>query len=168
VSAEPTITLPRLPNETGKAYAARQAYILMGAGRSLDKVSRECTKSLPLLKRWSARYGWVEHARRYDDICGQLAAVAAADAYRRELESYRERYGAVGRSLYQVAGRLLVVLNQQIDTLELAPADLTTIARALVVAADLEALALRLRELLEASGKTLQCEHCSARSSSLF
>ena len=49
----PIITLPRLPNETSKAYAARQAYVLMGVGRSLDKVSREYTKSLPLLKRWS-------------------------------------------------------------------------------------------------------------------
>jgi hypothetical protein len=101
-------------------HAARQAYILMDAGRSLDKVSQACTKSLLLLKRWSVRYGWVESAHAYDDICGQFAASAAADAYRREVEAYCERYAAVGRALYTTAAQLLVLLNQQIDGIALS------------------------------------------------
>jgi hypothetical protein len=69
-----------------------------------------------------------------------------------EVEAYRERYGAMGCALYRTAVRLLAQLNQQSDTLELAPGDLTTIARALVIAADLEALALRLKAITRNQG----------------
>jgi hypothetical protein len=123
VTATPTITLPRLPNESSKAYAARQTYILMGTGRSQEAVSQRLAKSRQIISRWSARYGWVESARAYDDSCGQLAAAAAADAYRHEVEAYRERYRAVGRALYSTAARLLVLLNQQIDRMDLASGD---------------------------------------------
>jgi hypothetical protein len=56
----------RLPGESTKAYAAYQCYRDFGASRSLEKVSQECTKSIPLLKRWSAKFEWVKRATEFD------------------------------------------------------------------------------------------------------
>ena len=64
-----TIEIPRLPDETPRAYAARVEYLTMGAGRSLDKLRQNHGKTTATYTRqvenWSAKYGWQHHAAQY-------------------------------------------------------------------------------------------------------
>lgn len=158
-----TIELPRLPDESARAYAARVAYVTMGAGRSIERAARNNAKTIPHYKVWSVKYGWVEHARRYDDQVAFLAVQEAAAQYRVDLEEHRARYQKAGKDLYTVAAGLLAqcaraVRGQTIrdaagkewtiPAMELTPATVATAMRALATAADLEAHALRIAEIM--------------------
>ena len=150
----PTITIPRHADESARAYAARVAYVTMGPQRSIDKVASEqkrgksgATRNTVLME-WSRRYGWVESARQYDEQVAYLTIQEAAAAYRADLEEHRKRYQQSGKALHGVAVEMLTQLRQSARTIEYTPAALATISRALTVAADLEAHALRLGELL--------------------
>jgi hypothetical protein len=57
----------RQPGEGAKAYAAFCLFRDLGLERSLRAVSQKCAKSIPLLKRWSAKYRWVDRAAAWDD-----------------------------------------------------------------------------------------------------
>jgi hypothetical protein len=60
----------KLPNETGKAYAAFVAYLEMGQARSLRKVGEKAGKSQGyerVLARWSSLNDWVNRAAAYDE-----------------------------------------------------------------------------------------------------
>ncbi len=58
----------QLPRETDKAYQAFVTYRnLEPKERSLTRVSSELAKSIPLVKRWSSRWDWVERVREWDD-----------------------------------------------------------------------------------------------------
>jgi hypothetical protein len=159
----PTITIPRLDNETPKAYAARVEYIVAGPGRSLDGVSQKLAKSVPLLKRWSSAYDWVSHAQRYDDALTHFNIQLNVEQYRRDLEDHRARYQKAGKDLFTVAQGFMAVLAQSlrgqtiegkdgkryvIPAMEMTPGALTIAARALATAADLEAHALRIADLM--------------------
>lgn len=56
----------RWSGESTRAYEALETYLYLGSGRSIEKVGQKCAKSPTLLKRWSARWNWVERARAYD------------------------------------------------------------------------------------------------------
>ena len=56
----------RQPKETDPAFRAFCAYRDMPK-RSLDTLSRNLSKSLPLLKGWSSRWNWQERCREYDN-----------------------------------------------------------------------------------------------------
>lgn len=143
-----TITIPRHADESARAYAARVAYVTMGPQRSLDAVAQKSAKSLPLMKRWSVAHDWQATARAWDDQQAAAIAAEAAAAYRADLEEHRKRYQQSGKALHGVAVEMLTQLRQSARTIEYTPAALATISRALTVAADLEAHALRLGELL--------------------
>lgn len=144
----PTITLPRLEGESARAYAARTAYLTLGPQRSYARVGQTLGKSRVLIERWASQYAWADHARRYDELLAQLAAQQAAQQYLADLEEHRERYGKAGMALHGVAVEMLLQLRQNAAAIDYTPAALATIARALTVAADLEAHALRLGDLL--------------------
>lgn len=164
-----TITLPREEGESARAHAARVEYVLAGPDRSLDKTRQRLGKDAAgytrTLEEWSARFDWTSHARRYDEMVINMRTQEAAEQYRRDLEDHRKRYGDAGKSLWQVAARLLQELNTIIATpprtiegkdgrlykipgIELTPATLTIASRAMTIAADLEAHALRLGDIL--------------------
>ena len=150
------ITVPRLSDETLKAYASRLSYLTMGAGRSLEKVAA-CAQTAPeprpstrlaTLKKWSARHEWQRQAELYDQALAQLAISSHAEQYKRDVEEHRARFHKVGKALFAVAVQMLSRLEQSADTLEWSPSDLAVIARAIMTAGDLEAHALQLGELL--------------------
>jgi hypothetical protein len=149
VKNETTITLPRLDNESAPRYQARTEYILMGADRSLDHVAQKLSKSSQLLKRWSAEDGWVELAAQHDQTVYTVAAQAQSDAYRADLADYRKRYGEMGKALYQASGLLLKRVIAQAQSMDVGVGTLTLITNAAKTAADLEALALRVEDLLQ-------------------
>ena len=159
------VTIPRLENERAERYQARTLYTTMGPDRSLRAVAQKLNKSLTIIGRWSTEDDWPALVAAYDQMLGNLAARDAADAYRRDLEDHRKRYGDAGKALYQVAAQVLKQLSQiagqqpaviegkdgkfyKVSGLELTPATLTTAARAMTIAADLEAHALRLGDIL--------------------
>lgn len=155
-AVDPTLA-PR-PNEESRAYAARMRYVVMGETRSLARLSQELGKSVGLLQRWCAQFAWVECARAYDQQLAHRAAQVHQEAYLAAVEEHRTRYGDCGKALYGVAVRCLSELQSQQGHMEFTPASLLTIARAVVVAADLEAHSLRLAELLPKLGRTNNAE----------
>ena len=58
----------RREGETSQAFEAARVYFDLGTNRSLAAAGRKLAKSIPLLKRWSAQWNWVERARAWDDI----------------------------------------------------------------------------------------------------
>ncbi len=160
--------VPRLEQESARAHAMKVAYVTMGPERSLEKIRQKYSKNASYLRQlaeWSTQYDWAATARAWDD---QQAALALADAsaqYRADLEDHRKRYGDAGKALYQVAAQLLKQLSQlagqqprviegkdgkmyKIPGIELTPATLTVASRAMTIAADLEAHALRIGDIL--------------------
>lgn len=167
----PDITIPRLEEETTRAYAARVEYLTLGASRSFDRMLERLqsgdkagiTKRRSTLAEWSSQYHWQEHARKYDETLATLAAQAHAEQYRQELEDHRKRYQKAGKDLYAVAHALIGACAQAlrgqvikgedgklytIPGMEITPNTLAIAARALTTAGDLEAHALRIAELL--------------------
>lgn len=61
----------RQAGETVKAYQAFDVYLRM-ENRSLEAVSRQLSKSVPLIKRWSAKYNWVDRVSAYEDYLAKL------------------------------------------------------------------------------------------------
>lgn len=80
----------RAPDESAKAYQAFLAYLEAGPDRSLRRTARTLSKSLSLLKRWSARYQWQMRARAHDatqqEVAQEDARRVREDAYRRRTE----------------------------------------------------------------------------------
>ncbi len=150
MTTPPAITIPRLTDESARAYDARVRYVTMGPKRSIERAAQDNAKTIPHYKVWSVKHGWVESARRYDEAVAYLTVQEAADAYRRDLEDHRKRYQQSGRALHGVAVEMLSRLRAA--PVEYTPAALATIARALTVAADLEAHALRVADLLPRLG----------------
>jgi hypothetical protein len=148
-SKQPTIVLPRLPAESTPAYAARVCYITAGPDRNLRAVAQQLHKSLTIIGRWSSRHEWVTSAHAYDEACAALAAQSSAASFCAEVARYRKRYGELGKALYTVAERLLQRLNASVETLAVEPATLTVISRAVLIAADLEAVCLQLDQVIE-------------------
>ena len=159
--------------ETGKAYSAFVAYAALGRDRSLEKARHALAKDSPgylrVLKTWSAQHAWQARVATYDSAMfarkAALAAQAELSAYRDALENHRARYQKAGLDLYAIASGLLAqcaraIRGQEIQgadgrlytipAMELTPASLRTAMQALAIAADLEAHALRLGELLPA------------------
>jgi len=88
----------RLPNESEPAWQAFTTYLDLGGERSLPRVAKRCAKSLPLMKRWSAKYTWADRAKAYDSELARLKqtaeqkAIAKATekaAYKREITAQR-------------------------------------------------------------------------------
>lgn len=168
-TGEVATIVPRLDEESARAHAAKIAYVTMGPDRSLEKTRQRLGKSAAgytrTLEEWSTRFDWAATARAWDDQQAAAALAHAADAYRRDLEDHRKRYGDAGKALYQVAGAVLQRLNKalaqpaqtikgadgkiyELPGIKITPELLTTAARAMTIAADLEAHALRLADIL--------------------
>ncbi len=54
------------PRESAKAFAAFAIYLSLGPDRSLPLVAQRCNKSVSLMGRWSARFGWPARVQAYD------------------------------------------------------------------------------------------------------
>lgn len=149
-----TITLPRIEGESARAYQARVEYVTMGAGRSIDKLAdQNGIKTGSRVSRyleWSRKYGWVDSARQYDEQVAYVTVQEAAEEYRADLADYRKRYGDMGKVLYSSAAKMLKKINASLDngSIPLGPNAMLTVLNAAKTAADLEALALRVENLL--------------------
>lgn len=150
------IDLPRLPGESARAYDARLRYVTMGPLRSIAAVGQQLgingASRAGHLLRWSSQYQWVESAEAYDTALAEHAIQAAAVEQLAEIAAHRQRAKQAGERLHDVAVAMLDRLEARADDLAYTPATLATIARALVVASDLEAHALQLVHVLQRAG----------------
>lgn len=87
--AEKEVVYPwvRQEGESPQAYEAFRAYLNLGTHRSLEKVSADLPKGMTLLRRWSARWGWVARVTAYD----RHLAGAATDGLVNELLEARSK-----------------------------------------------------------------------------
>lgn len=72
----------RQKGESAQAFEAFSLYLEMGADRSLRAVSKELSKSIPLIKRWCSAYNWVERCRAWDNHLQHEAKKAAVTEVR--------------------------------------------------------------------------------------
>lgn len=143
-------TIERLPDEHPARFQARVEYIVAGPERSLELVRQKIgMRSVRRLEMWSSEDGWGEQARRWDDMLVRMRTQSEVDAYRKSLVDYRDRYGKMGKAIFEASARLLNRLNQVADKADVGPATLGIITNAARMAADLEALALQIEPLLE-------------------
>lgn len=62
-------------DESSAAFAAFGVYRKMPAGeRTLARVAEELGKSEGIIRRWSAKHGWIQRCRDYDDAIEQRDA----------------------------------------------------------------------------------------------
>ena len=163
MTTAPAIEIPRLPNERNERYEARTAYLVAGADRDLRSVAQKFNKSVSLIARWSAADRWGDLSQDYDNTLATIAAQRHAQQYLADLEENRARYGKAGKRLYNAASVLLTACEQAIagkvikgedgvtyaiPAMKITPMALAVAMRALTVAADLEAHALRVADLL--------------------
>lgn len=132
--------------ESAKAYEAFAVYRDLGAERSIERVAETLHKDHTFLRKWSARYQWVERARAFDVAAALLASPKALADHARTLARHA-RYGRL--MAYKGARRI-----QSMKAKELAPAD----AAAFVVkgiAAERQALAIPDRAPVDEDGKSV-------------
>lgn len=171
----PTIELPRLPDESARAYAARVEYVTMGAGRSLEKLRVQSggkagiPRRFNTLAEWSARYDWAGSARQYDEQIAYITIQEAQAKYRTDLEAHRKKASDAGQALYAVAGQLITAINKALagprkirdkdgkeytlHSIDLNANTFSIAARAMQAALDLEAHALAVDVLLPKLGQ---------------
>lgn len=102
--------------ETSKSHACFMVYLKLGPTRTLSRVAAECTKSESLIRRWSARHGWVARAAEFDAYTAQQQAKALAA---KEVESRlrRSRHGELVevtgvRAIQQIAAEVAAGTRQ--------------------------------------------------------
>lgn len=97
----------RLENETDAAFSAFKIYLALEP-RSISKVAKKLSKSLSLIKRWSAKYDWRNRAIAYDNSI--LEETHAQEINRRKKDI--ERQHEIGDLLIEKA----VAILQTADT----------------------------------------------------
>lgn len=164
-----TIELPRLPDESARAYQARVEYVTMGPQRSQDAVSQKLGKSRQLMYRWASQYDWAGSARQYDEQIAYITIQEAQAKYRADLEAHRKKASDAGQALYAVAGQLITAINKALagprkirdkdgkeytlHSIDLNANTFSIAARAMQAALDLEAHALAVDVLLPKLGQ---------------
>jgi len=132
------------PRESNKAFAAFRTYLELGPQRSLEAAARKLAKSLPLLKRWSAKFAWTDRVAAQGAHLalverGAIEAVARAKGPQWEAreQKLRETEWAMHERAIAAAKRGLDAYMER----EKVSANLSDIARMLEIASKLGRLA---------------------------
>ncbi len=99
----------RLPGESSQAFSAFLIYLELGEERTTQKVSQKLDKSGTLIRRWSARWRWVERARLYDNHLTRIKQ-GATEKIAKEM---RERQVKIALLMQQKTIQLLVNLQPE-------------------------------------------------------
>jgi len=59
------LSFEQQPRESAKAFSAFSLYLSLGSERSLAEVSKKLRKSVTMLGRWSAKFGWTDRVAAY-------------------------------------------------------------------------------------------------------
>jgi hypothetical protein len=80
----------RQKGETARAFAAFSEYRNLGPERSIEQVSQILSKSVQFLKRWSARWSWVERSALFDDHQRKITQ----DAFEKSMKADGEKWAS--------------------------------------------------------------------------
>ena len=111
--ATPSQAWGKLPNESGRAYAAFCGYRDLGAERSIDGAYRAHRGASATVRapgrwfQWSTRFAWVERAEAFDDHLASLDMARKQQAAEREAAQWAERRRLLRDRRWQVAQALL-------------------------------------------------------------
>ncbi len=105
----------RQKGESAQAFEAFFLYLEMGADRTHQAVSQECSKSISLIRRWSSAYHWVERCRAWDNHLqheAQKAAIAEAKSMtRRHIKMAQKIQDAAMIALQNMGSRMVTPQN---------------------------------------------------------
>lgn len=124
--------------EGDRAYAAFVVYRNLGTQRSLSKVAQLVSKSVPLMKRWCARYHWARRAQAWD---AHLCRIDE-DTRRQVVKDACERHVLIAKAMQARLGAQLQHLQECEKGGELKPMGYSTIAQWLDISVKVERLGL--------------------------
>lgn len=157
------------PKESNKAFTAFTIYLSLGDRRSTRVVAERLSRSDQLIRRWSAKWDWMEHVRAYAahlatverEACEALVRSNAARWLQRQ-QQIRERDWTLHEKATAACERSLNKFTERDD----AEVTLSDIARLLEVASKLGRMACGLptdkTELTGEDGGPLRVEVCAA------
>lgn len=93
----------RQDEETVKQFEAFCIYRDLGKGRSLQKVSTQLSKSMTLMKRWSAKNDWIERVAAWEDEQDRLIRIELT----RDIGAMRKRHADIASAMLLKAARAL-------------------------------------------------------------
>jgi hypothetical protein len=105
----------RQPKETDPAFKAFCAYRDMPK-RSLDTLSQNLSKSLPLLKGWSSKWKWQERCREYDNF---IEGEAQKEVIKGTAKMIRTQIATAMKAQAIVIKRITGMSDEEIQSLKL-------------------------------------------------
>ncbi|MEI8290804.1 MAG: hypothetical protein WCH99_15155 [Verrucomicrobiota bacterium] len=100
------------PRESARAYAAFKTYLEMGSQRSLAQVAQKSAKSLPLLKRWSAKYEWPARVQAHAAHLAELERVAIQGVAMEKAVEWHKTHEAIRREAWQEAEKTIAMVRR--------------------------------------------------------
>ena len=93
------------PKESNKAFAAFCIYLNMGEERSTLAVARRLSRSHQLMRRWSARWDWMERVRAYAAHLARVEREATEALVRGRAAQWLERQEELREAEWQTRRR---------------------------------------------------------------
>lgn len=97
----------RRAKEGAKPYAAFNAYLELGADRSVRKVAQKVHKNPTLIQKWSRAHNWPERARAWDADAEKRMRDAEAKAMKAEAEKWAKRQISLRDEAYELGDELI-------------------------------------------------------------
>jgi hypothetical protein len=105
----------RQPQEGTKAFDAFRCYLEMGSYRTLEAVSQQLSRSVPFIKRWSARWDWVGRTTAYADHIAGLRDKAEQKVVESESEKWARRREQLREQEHRLALELIKKAEQMLQ-----------------------------------------------------
>ena len=97
----------RQPDETTKPFEAFCTYRDMGRERSLAKVAEKLSKSEQIMKRWSAKFSWVDRVTAWDDEQERIEREIAQKEQSKAIREMRKRHADLASAMLVKAAKAL-------------------------------------------------------------
>src|SRR5512136_1929288 len=135
------VKLERLPKESDKAFAAFEAYVLLGPERSFKRAAERVGKSRQMLCTWNKRQKWRARVQAHDALVASAKAQAIALAESISAGEMSERRKLVRQAEWDLAQRCLRRFDEIFRRLENQTPSYTEACRLLELAVRLQRLA---------------------------
>ncbi len=130
--------------ESAKAFGAFSVYLGMGAERSLAAVAQKLAKSEQLLKRWSAKFRWLDRVRARETYLAGVEREAIEAAARSKAAEWLQREQKLRETEWEMHEQAIAAAKKGMAAYmgrEKVYANLADIARMLEVASKMGRLA---------------------------
>jgi hypothetical protein len=135
------VKLERLPRESDKAFAAFEAYVLMGSERTFTLAAQRVGKSRQMLCHWAKRNRWRARVQAHDGLVASAKAQAIALAESISAGEMCERRKLVRQTEWELAQRCLRRFDEVFRRLESVTPSYADACRLLELAAKLQRMA---------------------------